>query len=698
MNFKNKTNLLLGGILFLFFGILFLFFSAYVEYIKNKNFYIKELKEWKLWLYNKSNRIPSTVIHKIFDRNQLLIGEYTPLVGSFLTIDRCKNLEWLKKATIVSEDKNFYVHRGVDYKAMFRAFLVNLFSLSKKQGGGTITQQLARNLFTGKEKTYQRKILETLLAYDIENYFKKDEILCLYLNKIYMGNDRIGAEEASWYYFNKAPEHLTPAEASIIVGLFPAPEIYNPLKNIQKALKKQEIIMEKLVKYNFLTDQQKEKELNYFKNIYEIKPEDQNSGKIAIYGSSKNFRINKAPTINEIVKNFLEENIPKERLLKENLNIYTTIDLKSQEIAFKTLKDEILKIRNQTSLLYDKWKIDRKNLKKIQGVLISIDVPSGYIRSMESGFEIFDTGILSFRIYKMKKPVGSAIKGFLYALALDQGIYNIDSEVIDEPININGYKPRNWYQGYLGKISLKKAIADSVNTVAVKTLSEMGIDYFLDEICQSLGISFYECKKRFDRNLTLALGTLELSPMELITLYATLLNNGYRITPILILKIENSDGIVYYEDTTIQKEISIIKKETAIKAIELLKSVLEDGTAKFIGELKKNNPSFMPYDVAGKTGTNQFPQELKSKYNQIEKVIKDSWFIGFNPINITSVWIGGDETIPITSEARAVTIWANYFSNAFSHPIDVEFPKIENQEKLNIFFEIKKEEQKKDFE
>ncbi|MFN3603777.1 MAG: transglycosylase domain-containing protein [Leptonema sp. (in: bacteria)] len=660
----------------IFIIFIFIFLLSYLQYKENYKTYQNQLKEWKLWLEGKSVVIPTTVIHKIYDRNEILIGEYTPYVGSFIKKDRCKQLEWLQKATVVSEDKNFYYHNGIDYRGILRALLINLITLSKKQGGGTITQQLARNLFTGQEKTYQRKILETLLAYDIEKIFSKEEILCLYLNKIYMGRGRIGAEEASWFYFNKPPENLTPAEASMLVGLYPAPEIYNPLKDINLSLNKQEIVLEKLVKANYLNKEQKDKEILYFKRNYDVKPEDKDPGLIALYGASKNFRINLAPVINEMVKKFLEENIPEERLLKESLKIYTTIDFKSQKKAFYTLKTNIQEIRKKTLLLYEKAKIDKKYLKKIQGIILSMDVPSGHIRSMESGFEIFDTGILSYRINQMKKPVGSTIKGFLYALALEQNVYDINTKVIDEPVNFNGYQPKNWYAGYKGTIPLKQAIAESVNTVAVKTLNEIGIDFFLDEVCQSLGISFYDCIKRFKKNLTLALGTIELTPMELTTLYAAIVNQGYKITPVLILKVENSEGIVYYEDTTVQKDIAIIKSETAAKTIELLKSVLEDGTAKFIGEKQKRDPNYMPYEVAGKTGTNQFPNELKAKFNQIQGIIKDSWFVGFNPENITTVWIGGDETVPITSEARAVQIWAEFFSNTFTEPLNTEFPKI----------------------
>ncbi len=207
------------------------FIQSFFEFFFNIDSYLKEIEEWKKWLYGTSQTKEIGRIHNIYDRNNLLIGEYTPIRMTYIPIQRCKKMIWLNKATVISEDKDFYEHSGYSIKAMLRALIKNILNLSYVQGGGTITQQLARNLFTGHEKKITRKILETLLAIRIEKIFNKDEILCLYLNKINMGEERFGAEEASWFYFNKPPENLTAAEASMIVGLYPAPNRYNPLKN-----------------------------------------------------------------------------------------------------------------------------------------------------------------------------------------------------------------------------------------------------------------------------------------------------------------------------------------------------------------------------------------------------------------------------------------------------------------------------------
>ncbi|MCS7206124.1 MAG: transglycosylase domain-containing protein [Leptospiraceae bacterium] len=656
------------------------------DFSLKKKDYEQKIEDWKLWLHGKGTNIPVPIYHYIYDRNGLLIGEYTPILGSYIPINRCEKLHWLNKATVVAEDQEFYQHKGISIKGILRAMWYNLKTFSLSQGGGTITQQLARNLFTGHEKTFQRKLLETLLAFMLEKEFKKKEILCLYLNKIYMGNNRFGAEEASWFYFNKPPEALTAAEASLLVGMFPSPERYNPLKNLDNALQKQRIIMQKLVEARHLTPEAAEKELANFLSRYRVDPQKEDPGAIAQFGSNRYFRLNKAPEVNEYVKQFLEENLPIEILNRQSFHIHTTIDLKSQEYALQVLREYIRKIRQENFELYLRYNLDPNLANHIQGVLISMDIPSGHIRALVGGYEIYETGILSYRIFRMRRQVGSTIKGFLYALALHRKVYDLNSSVVDEPVNFGGYKPVNWYNSYLGEVPLKTAIARSINTTAVKTLDTIGIDFFIEELTQALGISYFDAKKRFPRNLTVALGSFELSPMELTILYSALLNEGYKVSPILIQKIETrDDGIVVYEDETSQKNISIVSYEASAAILELLKGVVEeeeDGTAGWIGKKKKETPNFLPYEIAGKTGTTQIPPEIRKKYNNI-KGIRDSWFVGMIPTNVTTVWVGNDKGVPLN--AYAPQVWVDYMSKAMPEPIEQKFPEPKKMEWFDFF-------------
>lgn len=684
---EKKFYKIIKILIIMFLNFILLSSCLLVDFFSDQDEYQKQLDEWKLWLYGKSKVIKTPVIHQIYDRNGVLIGEFKPFIGTYISMDRCKKMEWLNKATVISEDKDFYKHGGINYTAILRAFVVNLMKMSFSQGGSTITQQLAKNLFTGKEKTIQRKILETILAKKIESQFNKDEILCLYLNKIYMGGGRYGAEEASWYYFNKPPEKLTPAEASVIVGLYPNPEKYNPLSNLNLSLKKQEIVLKKLVEANYIDEKRMQDEINYFIKYYKINLEQNETGRLAQFGANRYFSLNKSPASNEYVKDFLLNSniVPKEQVMEQSLKIYTTIDLNSQEIAEESMTNYLKDLRKKNLEKYNQYNIDSSLIKGIEGVLVSIDIPTGHIRSLVGGYQIYETGILNYRIFNMKRQVGSTIKGFLYAVALHKNILKVNDKVVDEPIDISGYKPKNWYKDFLGEITLKQAIARSVNTVAVKTLNDMGIDDFRNELIQSLGMSFYEGNERFPKNLSIALGSFELTPLELTLLYSAILNQGYKITPILIQKIERQDGVVIYEDMTTQTDVSIISYEASAGALELLRSVLdqeEDGTAGWIGSLRKKNKNYLPYDIAGKSGTTQFPDELKKRYNDIQGVIRDSWFVGIIPTNVTTIWIGHDKGAPI-SGAMASSVWASYTSSVFRDPMPQSFPELKQEEVID---------------
>ncbi len=437
--------------------------------------------------------------------------------------------------------------------------------------------------------------------------------------------------------------------------------------------------MNQLKENQILKKEEVEKEIMNFKKKY---LEESNGeiikNKIGIYGASKSFRYNRAPVANEYVRFFLEENFPKELITKQNLKIYTTIDLQSQDIALETVRTNLEQIRNQNRTLYKKHNLNENLARDIQSVLVSIDIPEGHIRAMVGGYEISDGKIQTNRIFQIKKQPGSVIKGFLYALALERGIYKGNDIVIDEPISIGGYTPKNWYNYFKGELTLRKAIALSVNTIAVKTLNEIGIDYFRDELSQSLGLSYYTGRERFPKNLTIALGSAELTPMEITLLYSAILNQGYKVTPIIVTRVENTEGVVIYENMTVQKNVSIISPSSSAKVLYLLSGVLdqeEDGTASWIGKLKKSNPDILPYDIAGKSGTAQFPTELKSRFNYMPG-IKDSWFVGMNPENVTTVWLGNTQIAPF--QGKADKIWFDYFSNTFREKTEKKFPQPED--------------------
>ncbi len=651
-----------------------IFLYSYIDYRIDKSSYAEKIEEWKEWLHNRGSRAaPPSII--IVDRHGKTMGEYLPERGSHIPFARCTaEMEWLKRAAVSAEDRYFYEHGGVSWKGVLRAVVNNVRSLSAREGGGSITQQVARNLFTDRSFTLRRKLLETFLAYDLEAAFSKDEILCLYLNRIYMGEGRVGAEEASWFYFNKPPFRLSAAEAAMIVGLFPSPARYSPLNNLKASLFKQRAVLQAMVRDGAMKEEQVEAEISRFKKQYRIQDDD--PGLVGAYGASRDFRINRAPSANAAVREFLFENLPEELIRKGGLRVTTTIDLEQQAIALETARSRIDAIRKKTAELAAKHGAGENLERGINSVIISVTVPDGQIRALVGGTRVTEGGSQIHRIYTMLRQPGSAIKGFLYALALEERIYSPYDEVVDEKINIRGYSPRNWYREYRGKMPLRRAVAWSVNTVAVKTLDRMGVDYFRNQLARTLDLSVYEAQKRFEAGLSLALGTGELTPLELARLYAVILNGGETVRPYLVLKVEDKDGTPLWEDPGYTSSTRIISAGAAAGTLWLLQGVVdsaEDGTAGWIGRLRQKDPSYMPYDVAGKSGTTQTPTVARRRYRGMPGV-RDSWFAGLIPGEVTVTWIGHDRGVPVV--ANAGMLWADYISRAHQH-VDGEFPDVE---------------------
>lgn len=651
------------------------FFYAYIDYRLEKDEYAAKIEEWKLWLHNSGHRAaPPSII--ILDRNGETIGEYLPERGSRIPIARCRaEMPWLKRAAVSGEDRYFYDHGGVSWKGVMRAVVNNVLSLSAREGGGSITQQVARNLFTDRSFSLNRKLLETFLAYDLEAALDKDEILCLYLNRIYMGEGRIGAEEASWFYFNKPPFQLSAAESAMIVGLFPSPARYSPLNNLKASLFKQRAVLQAMVRDGHLKEEQIDAEIARFKKQYRVEEDD--PGLVGAYGASRDFRINRAPSANEAVREFLFENLPEELIRKGGLRVTTTIDLRQQAVALEAARARVDEVRKKTAKLAAKHDAGENLERGVNSVIISMTVPEGEIRALVGGTQVTEGGSQIHRIYNMRRQPGSAIKGYLYALALEERIYDPYDEVVDEKINIRGYSPRNWYREYRGKMPLRRAVAWSVNTVAVKTLDEMGVDYFRNQLARTLDLSLHDADERFEAGLSLALGTGNLTPLELARLYALILNKGSTVRPYLIKRIEDKDGTPLWEEPGNPSSTRIISEKAAAGTMWLLEGVVdssEDGTAGWIGRLRKKNASYMPYDVAGKSGTAQTPDEVRAKYRQMPGV-RDSWFAGLIPGEVTVAWIGHDRGVPV--DANAGLLWADYVSKAHQK-VDGHFPDIKD--------------------
>lgn len=655
--------------------LLFSALTAWILFLKDKEDIIRSTREHRAWLSGNAASGQKEPV-RIFADNGELIGEYATDFASRMSLQSCKNLRWLNLATISAEDREFFSHNGVSWRGVFRATIHNIISLRPREGAGSITQQLARNLYVNKSNpALIRKFYETWTAYLIEKYLAKDEILCLYLNRIYMGEGRYGAEDASWFYFHKSPEKLTAAEAAMITGIFPSPRRYSPLNNINNAMKKQSLVLYALFEEGHLTAKQIKKEIETFKTNYRVSIEKNESspGSIGLYGYNRSFRVNLAPDVNEYIRRYLTSIISDEEDLLPGSKVYTTIDKKRQLAAIQSVRSTVESIRNKSSRTapFPPQRMEVM-LNEFNGVFIALEPVSGKILAMVGGFK---TGEESYtdRVWSMLRQPGSTIKAFLYAYAIEKGLVDLHSIVVDEAVNISGYKPTNWYNGYKGEISLKEAVALSVNTVPVKLLREIGMADFRRKLSLATDIPL----NRLENNLSLALGSSEITPIELARLYGVFLNSGYKINPVLIKKIENADGSIREESaaTTLNNE-RIFTEKTCNETIQLLRASIDNSAGTAFWIKKAMTEKGLTLSVAAKTGTVQTDKMIKKKYRHL-KGSHDVWFVAMIPGEVDVVWFGNDSGMPFNGSGSGTAggAWLQYAAGALKE-ITNKFPDV----------------------
>ncbi|XDD48619.1 transglycosylase domain-containing protein (plasmid) [Leptospira sp. WS39.C2] len=671
---KNKKEqiryYLVRGFLFLI--LLFFVLTAYQTalFFYHKKSITHDLEQLKIGLSKNgiSSMVPKQLV-LIFDRNQNVIGKYNSGVSLTLTSKQCNDAKVFQQTLIASEDRDFLTHSGFSIKGMLRAFIQNLISFRIRQGGGTISQQLARNLFTDKSRnSINRKIYETIVALYLESILGKSEIICLYMNKAYFGQNSYGVEEASRYYFNKSVTKLTYAEASLLVGLLPAPSLYNPIRNPDIALKKQKTVMMSLVDIDVLTDKKAQKSLNEFRVFYQIKENDEENahGTIAKNGTNRLFQVNEAPEINEYVLKYLNETIEGFHESEVNIKVYTSIDILKQKTSANILNSDIESLRwsfrNKASLSYN----ENKNYAAgINGVIFSIHPFTGEVLAVSGGTKNGDYYRNMVRSLYMRRQVGSTLKGFLYCVALEEGILEPNTILKDEPINISGYKPKNWYGKYLGDITIEQALQQSVNTVAVTVLKDLGISNYIDYLSNGLNLS-YSDKSRFSKDLTLALGSADFSPLEVAILYSEIVNGGEIIEETIIRKIIANDEVIFESNQSSSSHKRLFNSKNTSTILHFLKSVFATGgTAAWIGKKQKQNSNYLSFDIAGKSGT---VENDNANYKNI-KGARDIWFVGITPEEITVVWFGHEKGVPIpgSGSSMAASTWAQYAHSAI-HP------------------------------
>jgi len=663
-------------------SFLILILSAYVVWIKEKPNVKANLDKYRSEVSNYYDSVKTKPI-KIYDKNSKLIGEFNRRNFKPIRTDNLKehgNLVW---ALLSSEDRDFYKHGGINYAAIGRAIVVNLTKFRLLQGGSTITQQLSKLTLNLGERNIYNKITEAFCTYYIENQYDKETILAMYMNQIFLGEGNTGLEEASRYYFNKTATKLTPAESALLVGIIPAPSVYNPIRNLNIALERQKRILNDMAKNPQLHSDQKLIEKNFsqkidenirqFKNAYKVvelklTEKIKFTSDIGKFGFDRDFKVNLAPDFNESIRRYILEKFSNDELEKTSLNIYTTLDYEKQSVIETSLREgieDVRKVLEKEKQAYikkgndEEAKRESEIIDNMNGSAVSLNPYNGNVEALVGAYKISSIYRLN-RAEESKRQPGSSIKGIIFALALEKKIITPSSIVKDEKINIGGYTPKNWYGSYKGYITARHALAQSVNTVAVKLLQEVGVGYFLEKMSLILSIPVPELKERFGNNLSLALGSGELSPMELAIVYSTIANGGFKVRPRKILKITDDDDIDRTPPELYSDEASeqILDPVACAMAMNLLESVLSgEGTLPVRVKDKDKIP------LAGKTGTVQTPKKAAVKWGN-RKGIRDSWFAGIFPGNVTTVWVGNDQSAPFPGSGAGISgqVWLRYLN------------------------------------
>ena len=525
--------------------------------------------------------------------------------NSWISLDDIS--QYVIDATIYTEDKNFYKHHGFDYLRILKAFYINLTSGSTQQGASTITQQYAKNLFLSFDKTWKRKWDEMWYTMKIEANYSKDEILEGYLNTINYGHGMYGIENASKYYFGKSAKDLNLAEATILIGIPESPSNYSPLINLEKAKQRQLLILNSLVKYEVITE--KEKNEAYHEELKFIGEEERDEVTTVMY-------------YHDAVMDELEkiDSIPKTYSDTNGLKIYTTLDLDSQKKVEEVIKESI----PEDSL--------------IQTSVVLMNPNNGAVLALVGGR---DYNKSSFnRATDSLRQVGSTMKPYLYYAALENGFTSSSSFTSEETTfvfnNQEDYSPQNYNETYGNKpISMGTAIAYSENIYAVKTHLFLGGDALIN-VARRVGIT-----AKLEDVPSLPLGTNEIGILEMAAGYSAFANLGYRVEPYFIERVEDSKGKVLYEAK--EKKEAVLNPSVTFILNNLLTATYDNDYIDYNYPTAIGLAPKLTHKYALKSGTTE----------------TDNWDIGFNNNIVCAVWVGYDDNQSLkTSEYKyAQDIW-----------------------------------------
>ncbi|MEW6516492.1 MAG: penicillin-binding protein 1A [candidate division FCPU426 bacterium] len=576
---------------------------------------------------------------KIYDCKNQLITELFSEQRTLIRLDEVP--ERLQQAIIAIEDNNFYQHFGIQFSGILRSFMVNFLHKEYKQGGSTITQQLARNMFLTREKTIERKLKEIILALQIERTYQKRDILEMYLNQIYFGNGAHGIESAARTYFGKHAKDLNLPECALLAGLPRSPNTYNPYRNLERSQQRRNLVLSQMERLGFITAQE----------AAEAK-----ASSIQLTSD----QVSEAPYFVEYVRRQLEERYGSTAIYQSGLRVYTSLDLDLQRQAQETMDEGMAEVDKLLAGKIDT--LPGQQPEVIQGALVLIDYASGEIRAMIGGRDFAASKFN--RAYQAQRQPGSAFKPFIYATAFSHGFTQADV-ILDTPVVFRDergavWKPENFSNTFRGPTTLRSALTHSRNVVTVKLLDKVGVKNVINTARQ-LGI-----ESPLRPFLTLALGASEVNLLELVSAFGTFPNGGVHVNPVSILRVESNAGEVLEENTPFQTEA--LPATAAAIMTDLLENVVNRGTGFSARRLGFTLPA------GGKTGTT-------NDYS-------DAWFLGFTGDYVAGVWVGLDSHRSlgkgVTGGFIACPLWTKLMLRIYANRIPKKFTLPSTVEKVNF--------------
>jgi penicillin-binding protein 1A len=538
----------------------------------------------------------------------------------------------LRDAVVAVEDRRFYLHWGIDLVRIPGLVLSTLRRAGDIKGTSTITQQLARSMFLTPERSLARKLKEMALAVELERRYSKTEILELYFNQIWFGGSAYGVEAAAEKYFGRTAARLTPAECATLGAMLANPSAYSPYNHPDRLARRRNFFLAKMLRLGRVTQAQHDAAVG--QPLVVLPP-----------GTGGNL----APYFVEEVRRYLADRYGLDFVYRSGATVYTTLDLDMQTAANLVVRDQMLAQEKDHNLRptwawYDSAARRDTTIgppRYLQVALVAMDVKTGYVRALVGGRDFRHSEY--DRATQARRQAGSSFKPFLYTAAIDGGAFTAASIEQDSPVTIRiqgqpDYTPRDVEGKFSGPVTLRNALAHSINLVAVRLILKTGPEAVV-RYAGMMGIA-----SKLIPVYSLALGSVEVTPLEMTSAFNTLANSGIRVKPTMVTRVEDSRGTVLEEN--LPEEQPVLRPASAYVVTNMMQSVLDGGTGYAVRALGYDGPA------AGKTGTTD-------DYT-------DCWFIGFTPELTCGVWVGFD---------KKKTIFDRAFGGGICAPIWAEFMK-----------------------